>query len=73
MSAINAVNAFGLGTAILGVAGMSIAVQASRQVLEIPRVGRELSAWPVLLMLAFMCLVDLAMIAAGVGIAMLEI
>ncbi len=68
---MNAINVFGLGTAILGVSGISIAVQASRQVFQIPRAANEPRNVPVLMMLGFIGLIDVVVTAAGAGIALL--
>ncbi|MGY2735585.1 hypothetical protein [Sphingomonas sp. UYP23] len=70
---MSAINIFGLGTAILGVSGISISVQAGRQVLAVPRTGREPPNVPVLLMLGFIGLVDVAVTVAGAGIALLPL
>jgi hypothetical protein len=68
---MSALNMFGLGTAMLGIAGISITAQAGRQVFQIPRVAHEPRNVPVLMMLAFVGLVDVGVTAAGAGIALL--
>jgi hypothetical protein len=68
---MNAINVFGLGTAILGVSGVSIAIQASREVFLIPRTANEPRNVPVLMMLGFIGFVDVVVTVAGAGIALL--
>lgn len=58
-------NLLGAATACLGLAGTGVAIRAGCQVLAIPRSGHELSEWPVLIGLAFVGLVDIAMVAVG--------
>lgn len=70
---MTALNLFGVGTACIGLAGTSVAVQASRQVLALPRIGRVFSDWPVLIGLAFVVLVDVAVSAVGVCIAVIKL
>ena len=70
---MTALNLFGAGTACLGLAGTSVAIQAGRQVLAMPRAGRELSDWPVLIGLAFVGLVDVAIVVVGVLIFLVQL
>ncbi|MFL0587661.1 hypothetical protein [uncultured Sphingomonas sp.] len=65
-------NVFGIGTAMVGLAGVGIATQACREVLAMPRVGRSVADWPVLVAMIFILAVDLVIVGLGAVIALVR-
>lgn len=69
---MNAINLLGASAAVLGAAGMNVVILAGRQTLTSPLVDDEGTEWPVLIALIFIALIDLAVIASGIAIAMFD-
>lgn len=67
------INVFGIGTAMVGLAGVGVAAQACREVLAIPRVGRSVADWPVLVAMICILVVDLVIVGLGAVIALVQI
>ena len=65
-------NVFGVGTTFVGLAGVGIAGQACREVLSIPRVGRSVADWPVLVAMICILAVDLVIVGLGATIALVR-
>lgn len=70
---MEAINVFGVGAAMIGLAGISVAAQACREVLAMPRFGQEAIDWPVLAAMIFTMLVDFLIVIIGVGIAVSDV
>ncbi|SEM93574.1 hypothetical protein SAMN05192583_1580 [Sphingomonas gellani] len=66
-------NLFGAGTAMVGLGGVAVAVQACIEVIAVPRIGRSIADWPVLAAMIFILAVDLVIVGLGATIALVRI
>lgn len=70
---MNAINLFGVGTALVGLGGLGVAVQAGREAFALARTGRYSADRAVLGAMLLIALVDVMIVAAGVLVAVIEI
>lgn len=73
MIQLHAINVFGTGTALVGVGGLCVAVQAGREAWTLARIGQYHADWAVLGAMLLVALVNVMIIAAGMLVALIDI
>ena len=69
---MSAINLLGASAAVLALAGMNVVILAGRHTLTSPSFDDEGIEWAVVIALILIALVDLAVIASGIAIAMYD-